>query len=360
MKTKCCRSCENKANAKCLDSREECPQFVQAGYCTSDDRVARMCCQSCEAARRSEAAVEPAPPTTTTTTTTRTKTAALKEIRKEKRKEERDSQRYLCPHGEVSAVWDVPRYKGHFAVATTRNKLFLVSDSGRIRYGNKDLVKYLRSSGFDEPEEPLDAAVTTTLGTKSQQKFQIFFKGETYTLYTGFMRKHSGPHSIHDASGPLKTAFPSYVTKVNAAMSFRSKDGKLYFFFRHDNLGYYYRYDTKKQEFDYGHPILAIHGFINIPQSGPDAAISSKRTGKTYFIAKNDIYKMDEDATVMFGYPRPLGLEFMRCFSPSDFRAGRSKVSPISFFSRLLYALGKIDKAEWNVVDTKSVELDDD
>ena len=115
-----------------------------------------------------------------------------------------------------------------------------------------------------------------------------------YTLYTGFMRKHSGPHSIYDASGPLKVAFPSYVTKITAAMMFRTKRAKVYFFFQYNGRGYYYRYDTRKQRFDLGYPKLVTQGFINIPQSGPEAAISSKRTGKTYFISNDMIFKMDD------------------------------------------------------------------
>ena len=115
-----------------------------------------------------------------------------------------------------------------------------------------------------------------------------------YTLYTSFMRKYSGPHSIHESSGPLKVAFPSYVRKINAAMKFRKKTGKLYFFFQYENRGYYYRYDTRKQRFDSGYPKSVSQGFINIPRSGPEAAISSRRTGRTYFIAKNNIFKMDD------------------------------------------------------------------
>ena len=76
------------------------------------------------------------------------------------------------------ALWDMPRYRQHFALATSHNKLYLINDKGRIMHANKDIVKYLKSSGFDDPLKPLDAAVTTTLGVSSSRKFQILFKGD--------------------------------------------------------------------------------------------------------------------------------------------------------------------------------------
>ena len=54
----------------------------------------------------------------------------------------------------------------------------MVGDNGRILHRNRTLVKYLKNSGFDEPMKPLDAALTTSLGEDSTEKFQIFFKGD--------------------------------------------------------------------------------------------------------------------------------------------------------------------------------------
>jgi len=258
----------------------------------------------------------------------------------------------------------MPRYAGHFALATSRNKLFLINDKGRVMHANKDIVKYLKTSGFEQAEKPLDAAVTTTLGSRNpSQKFQIFFKGDRYTLYKGFMKKFSGPHSIYDPSGPLKVAFPYYVRKINAAMTFRTKNSKVYFFFQHgtDNRGYYYRYDTRSQSFDAGYPKLVTQGFIDIPESGPEAAISSKRTGRTYFIAKDQIYKMDDRySKVIYGYPKAIGSEFMRCVRPNENDSSRSKFGPLYFLQRLIYSLdtGKISD-QHNVSTFRSVELDD-
>ena len=250
MKKTCCKSCRDRENGECRDSRVECPEIVAAGYCTSDKRIARICCKSCEEAeipkelevetpteqvseipteKESEIPREESEITTekesenSTEKESETPTKKESEIPREKESEiptekeseiptEKesenpteqesniptdtktenptdpktpglDTQQYACPHGEVSAVWDMPRYSGHLAVATTRNKLFIVNYKGKIKYGNKDLLKYLRSSGFDEPEQPLDAAVTTPLGSESQQKFQIFFKGKESDIY---------------------------------------------------------------------------------------------------------------------------------------------------------------------------------
>jgi len=226
-------------------------------------------------------------------------------------------------------------------------------------HANKDIVKYLKSSGFDDPLKPLDAAVTTTLGVSSSRKFQILFKGDKYSLYTSFMRKHSGPHSIYDASGPLKVEFPSYVKKINAAMRFRKKVGKVYFFFRLNDRGYYYRYDTRRRVFDAGYPKAVTQGFINIPTSGPEAAISSKRTKTTYFVANNLIYKMDDRyAKVVYGYPKKRGGELMRCAQALN---DKSSYGPLYFLQRLLHSLDDTDVTTEGMdrKSFRSVELDD-
>jgi hypothetical protein len=212
----------------------------------------------------------------------------------------------------------------------------MVNEKGQITHSKVRLEPYLINSGFTEPKEPLDAAVTSELGEESDDRYQIFFKGDKYTLYKRFMRKHSGPHSIHDASGPLKVAFPRDVSKINAAMNLQSKNGKLYFFFRQNNVGKYYRYDTRKQAFDDTYPKEATNGWIGMPDGGPDAAISSTKTGKTYFIADNKIYKIyNKFANVVYGYPRSVGSEFMRCGRPSDMEGGQIKIDAVSMLTKL-------------------------
>jgi len=244
---------------------------------------------------------------------------------------------HYCPEGDVTSIWNVPRYRG-IAIATDKHNLYLVNNKGRVIHHKVKLQPYLTRSGFAEPEGPLDAAVTTTLGTESEDKYQIFFKGDRYTLYKGFMRKHSGPHSIHDASGPLKVAFPRDVTNINAAMNLQSKDGKVYFFFRQNNIGMYYRYDAKTQTFDDEYPREVSRGFHGVPKSGPDAAVSSKRRGRTYFITDDKLYRMDDRyAKALSGYPRELGSELIRCVQPEHVVDGKIKMTPISFLSKLLF-----------------------
>lgn len=242
---------------------------------------------------------------------------------------------HYCPESDVTSIWDLPRFG--FAFATSNHKLYITSDEGRITHSNVALGPYLKN-GFTEPKDPLSAAVTSQLGTESDTRYQIFFKGDSYTLYKGFMRKHSGPHSIHDQTGPLKVAFPPDVKYISAAMNLQIKEGKLYFFFRQHGIGKYYRYDTKAQTFDSRAPKLVTLGFSGIPKSGPDAAISSKRTGRTYFIADDDIYQMnDKYAQVLNGYPRKLGREILRCLKTTDIKDGKIIVNPISLMSKLVY-----------------------
>lgn len=237
-------------------------------------------------------------------------------------------------------MWDVPKYKNQFGVVTKDNKFLLVRDNGRITRNNRNFKPYLVNSGFNR-NNPIDAAITTTLGSEVEQKHQILFSGQTYTVYTSFMKKVSGPHSIYEETGPLKVKFPRYVKKFNAIYKPHTDESKIFFFFRlgSERKGYYYEYDTKKQQF-LGRGVNRVSDtFSKFPSSGPDAAISSQRLG-TYFILGKRIYKIDERyRTIIYGYPKEIGNHLIHCNKPGEQKSFNTK--SLGFFRRLFSALVK-------------------
>ena len=80
-----------------------------------------------------------------------------------------------CPIGQITAAWSIPKYKRIVAMATDNNKLYLVTDTGQVRYSGVKLDKFL-ARVFPEGG-PIDAAVTSTLG-KSRKEYQIIFSGQ--------------------------------------------------------------------------------------------------------------------------------------------------------------------------------------
>lgn len=224
----------------------------------------------------------------------------------------------MCPTDPIVAMWDVSNddNTGYTVMVTDKNKIYGVDDNGNMQASQTDFKTHLNQGGLDG-DKPADAVVVTSLGSGSKLKYEIIFQGGSYSLYTK-MARLSGPHSIYDKSGPLKVTFPRYVKQLTGAMKFYTRKTKVYFFFRFGRTGWYMRYDSVKQTFDAGYPKPVNKGFLDVPQRGIDAAVSSQRTKKTYFISEDKLYRIAaKNAKVMKGYPKLLGTDLIKCEQPA-------------------------------------------
>ena len=118
------------------------------------------------------------------------------------------------------------------------------------------------------------------------QYFNIFLLYFSYYIYQHFSYI-SGPHSIHK-SNPLNLVFPSWVKRVDAALTwYRNK--RLYLFYN----GYYWRYNHYFKRFDAGYPKQISRGWRGLPDK-IDAAYSLEEHSSTFFISGDLHYKLND------------------------------------------------------------------
>ena len=107
----------------------------------------------------------------------------------------------------------------------------------------------------------------------------------SYYIYQHFSYI-SGPHSIH-SSNPLNLVFPSWVRRVDAALTWYRNE-RLYLFYN----GYYWRYNNYDKRFDAGYPKQVSRGWRGLPDK-IDAAYSSAEHSSTFFISGDLLYKLN-------------------------------------------------------------------
>lgn len=217
-------------------------------------------------------------------------------------------------------------------------------------YNVKNLSRFLKRSGFTKS---VSAALTANING-NDDKFEILFSGKQYSVYKGLTRFVSGPHSIHDGSGPLNLRLPSWVNEVTAAMQWH-RNKKIYLFFSRGNTGYYSRYNLENKRFDTGYPKTVRRGFGGgVPVKGVDAALSSDLTGNTYFLSGSMLYRLnDRTASLMTGYPTQIGKEIIQCQRPGALRTdGRLT----SFIARLFQ---RIKQSGNNKADERHVAAEE-
>ena len=120
------------------------------------------------------------------------------------------------------------------------------------------------------------------------QYFNIFL---LFLIFSYYIYQHfsyvSGPHSIH-SSNPLNLVFPSWVKRVDAALTwYRNK--RLYLFYD----GYYWRYNHYYKRFDTGYPKEISRGWRGLPNK-IDAGYSLKEHSSTFFISGDLHYKLND------------------------------------------------------------------
>jgi len=254
--------------------------------------------------------------TTTTTTTTPTTTTTTKRTttRQPPTKISPTSYSRTCPTSPIILHY-YNRYAKMEVVVTANQKMYFIVKKKGIKYGPLSTKSYLPASRV------LDD-VTAAMSTPDQ-KNTIFFAGENYYVYLHF-RFISGPHRLHDNSGPLGIAFPSWVRQIDAAMTWH-RNKRTYFF----SGKHYWRYDNVNKRMDKGYPKYISSGWRGLP-STVDSAYSSNTDKVTYFTKGDQIYKLDDFyVRVAQDYPKHVGENFLQCGGLKWTKAGSIAVGGI-------------------------------
>jgi len=219
-----------------------------------------------------------------------------------------------CPDSTISSLWAGQGTNSGSIGAVVGDGVYNVKADGQVEIAGVGLERHLHNGGLCGSS--VDAAFTAKLPLDSlgSMNFVVYFSGTQYSLFKndGFAFV-SGPHDFRfklegGSKTPLQLTFPWWVTKLDAAMTWK---GKIYFFFKYHSTGYFSVYNPVSKRMGVNYPRRTIDEWSGVPLQGPDAAVST--SSGTYFAVGSQLYKLSSTGAVQKGYPKPIKGNLIRC-----------------------------------------------